>query len=67
MSWEDFSIETWHRITCFCGANNWVCAGDLSNLTVGDIEGFKCWSCGQEHSFSEDEDPSFEEGKPDVN
>lgn len=63
-------IETWYKITCDqCASTNWVCNGDVSDQTVADVAGFRCWACKKEHRFgdeddsSQDDDPYFDEGK----
>jgi len=65
---KEISGEIWYKIACSgCETINFVCAGyfpdpDLSKL---DVDGFKCWNCGKEFSFIEDEEPMYvEEGKP---
>lgn len=40
--------ETWTKETCpHCGAKNWLCHGDVTDLTGVDIEACQCWSCEQ--------------------
>jgi hypothetical protein len=39
-------IDTWHRFKCDgCSAENWVCEGDINDLTTIDYDGFACWKC----------------------
>lgn len=45
MPWEEEYCEE-------CGAENWVDLGDLSDLTVSDVEGFKCHKCGHKQMLS---------------
>ena len=50
--------ETWYKIWCKCGTINWLCDGEISDLTQPDIEGFICHKCKTSHSFIED-DPAW--------
>jgi hypothetical protein len=39
-------IDTWHRFKCDgCVAVNWLCYGDINDLTVVDDDSFVCWRC----------------------
>lgn len=49
--------EQWTRENCpQCGEDNWVCLGDLSDLTGVDVDGIECRSCGHEWLFEGMED-----------
>jgi hypothetical protein len=42
--------ETWSKLYCpakYCTAPNWICLGDLEDITASDIEAVTCWSCKQ--------------------
>lgn len=42
-------IETWLRIFCpHCDRPNWVCEGNVEDLTGISPEGFVCWKCSSE-------------------
>lgn len=50
-------MDTWYNPHCpTCGKVNWVSNGDISDLTVEDVEGFMCWSCEQSWQFPEEID-----------
>jgi len=50
-------IETWHRYSCpKCKKNNWICDGDVTDLTKADTDAIKCWSCGHDYWITEDPD-----------
>ncbi len=39
-------VETWCKNWCpFCQAVNWVCLGDLSDITQPDIDAIQCHKC----------------------
>ena len=39
-------ITTWNQITCpNCKKANWLCEGDLSDMTGFSHEDFECWNC----------------------
>jgi hypothetical protein len=39
-------VDTINRSICqHCGQLNFVEMGDLDDLTVPDVEGYKCWNC----------------------
>lgn len=48
-------IDTWLKIRCECGKANWICAGDMSDQTVSDVEGCRCWNCDKVSIFDADE------------
>lgn len=49
--------NTWYEMHCpKCRANNWFNNGDTSDLTVGDINAVKCWSCGHLWRLSGDDE-----------
>jgi hypothetical protein len=38
--------ETWDKQWCpECKEDNWICLGNLDDLTQPDIEAVKCWNC----------------------
>lgn len=42
--------EMWSKIHCpakACKAANWICLGDLEDITALDVEAVNCWSCKQ--------------------
>lgn len=48
------TVETWYKIWCDkCNTVNWICDGNVSDLTQPDIEGFICRQCKVAHSFSD--------------
>ena len=48
-------VETWGKVWCpACNVPNWICQGDLSDLTVCDVIGICCHAC--EHKFRLDQD-----------
>lgn len=50
------SFETWYKIWCDkCGAVNWLCDGDTSDMTAMDIVGFLCHQCGAANPMMEDD------------
>jgi hypothetical protein len=61
--------ETWINASCpGCDKANWLNNGDVSDMTVTDVNGFKCWNCGKCFTFDDEEymDPGetdFEEGQ----
>lgn len=65
-------IETWLKIRCpKCSAVNWVCNGDVSDLTGCDVVGVSCHAC--QHRFlliddndedMDDDEDDYEEGLP---
>lgn len=39
-------FETWLKVNCpKCNENNWICNGDVSDITIPDIEAVSCWNC----------------------
>lgn len=51
-------IETWLKIWCpSCKVPNWVCNGDVNDLTVSDVVGVRCYSC--KHEFGLDGEDEF--------
>ena len=39
-------IETWYKVQCIqCGVDNWVCDGDVSDLSGEDIDAIECHCC----------------------
>ena len=62
-------IETWQKTWCpSCNVPNWICQGNMSDLTVQDVMGVCCHSCNHEFILCEDEfiDPSevdYEDGR----
>ena len=61
--------ETWYKDECpKCETINWVCDGDISDLSGIDISGIKCRKCGHIWYLGEDclediEDINWELGK----
>ena len=50
-------METWHRYLCpKCQKNNWICDGDVNDLSQCDIDAIKCWSCNHSYWVTEDQD-----------
>lgn len=48
-------IETWAKCWCQqCDMVNWVCLGDLSDLTVPDESGFICHKCNFGNWFDDE-------------
>lgn len=39
-----------------CNKVNWVCFGDISDFTLPDVSGFKCWGCGHAQLFNQEEE-----------
>ena len=38
--------EAWYKEYCpFCNIHNWVCNGDVTDLSSMDVEGVKCRKC----------------------
>jgi transcription elongation factor Elf1 len=49
--------ETWYKDYCpKCNAMNWVCNGDVSDLSGIDVDGIKCWKCGWQWQLGEEGD-----------
>ena len=49
--------ETWWRIWCSeCDTPNWVCGGDMNDMSQIDIEGFECWKCEHECCLYDEEE-----------
>jgi len=47
--------ETWVKTYCDeCKKANWICEGDMQDMTVSDTEAIECWSCG--HKWWRDPD-----------
>lgn len=47
--------DTWINEICpKCKEVNWICLGDLSDLTVADIDAAECWKCFHVWFLSED-------------
>ena len=39
--------ESWVKTHCEkCEKANWVCDGNMQDLTVADTEAIECWNCG---------------------
>ena len=59
-------IDTWYSSRCpKCSATNFVNNGDTSDLTVFDVEGFRCWNCHTAWLLDDDGDDGefhFEDG-----
>ena len=52
--------ESWYKEDCKgCGALNWVCNGDESDMSGVDVDGFKCRKCGVITSFDEYDDREY--------
>ena len=50
------TVETWYRIWCDnCNTVNWVCDGNVDDITQSDILGFICYQCKESHYFCDDE------------
>jgi len=48
--------ETWYKSYCSkCDTINWICNGDESDLSDVDIDGYKCWKCGNIEYFGDEE------------
>ena len=46
--------DSWYKEICSkCDTVNWVCNGDETDLTVVDIDAFKCRQCGHQYNFRE--------------
>ncbi len=65
-------IETWLRIFCpHCDKPNWVCEGNVEDLTGMDPDGFTCWKCHNavplhdDYPFDPDEVDTGDEGYED--
>lgn len=62
-------IETWIKIRCpSCKIANWVCQGDLEDLTVPDVTGVQCHGCNTkfklvDDDFMEEDDYYYVTGK----
>ena len=40
-------VESWYKEYCpKCETINWVCNGDETDITVIDLDGYKCRKCG---------------------
>ena len=47
--------ETWIKTHCNkCKKANWICEGNMQDLTVPDTEAIECWNCG--HKWWRDPD-----------
>ena len=47
--------ETWIKTRCDkCKKPNWICEGNMQDLTIPDKEAIECWSCGNKWWRSED-------------
>lgn len=41
-------MNTYYELACaWCKADNLVDNGDTSDMTVPDVDSFKCWKCGR--------------------
>jgi len=48
-------ITTWWKVSCLtCDTANWLNQGDVTDMTVPDVEGFRCWSCEALNNILED-------------
>ncbi len=46
--------DTWTKECCAkCKSINWICLGDLSDITGEDFRGFKCFKCGEEQKYND--------------
>ena len=53
--------ETWYKSHCSkCNTINWISNGDTSDLSGVDVEGYKCWKCGNIEYFGDEEHYEFE-------
>lgn len=53
----EMKCEVWWKVWCSeCNIPNWVCDGDLSDLTKPDIEAIECWNCGHSWWTTDDTD-----------
>lgn len=50
-------IETWYKTWCpDCNAVNWVCNGDMSDMTAVDVTGVSCWKCKNQYPLDDETD-----------
>lgn len=57
----DLYMETWWKVWCpECDKPNWVCGGNMQDLTTIDVEGFECWDCEHKTCFIDDDMLDFE-------
>jgi hypothetical protein len=55
------NYDTWYKIWCDdCQTVNWVCDGDISDMTQLDIDGFVCRKCRKLHIFDLEWAPSLD-------
>lgn len=48
-------IETWQRINCpACKAVNWICQGDLGDMTYFNSDELQCWKCKKIYNYDGD-------------
>lgn len=48
-------MRQWIEANCWnCSAPNLIDNGDISDLTIGDIEGFKCYHCKTNNVFDDE-------------
>lgn len=46
--------DAWNKEYCEkCDARNWICLGDLDDLTKADVEGYTCWKCNHKQLLSD--------------
>lgn len=60
--------EVWIKTSCpQCKTVNWICDGDIEDLTVSDIEGIECYKCSYKWARGDLEDfnydPYYEKGR----
>jgi hypothetical protein len=63
----DVHGTSWEAINCpECSINNWVCHGNLEDVTQPDRDGCKCWNCGAKWLFWPEEivgEPHYIDGE----
>ncbi len=62
-------IDTWNKVRCpACNTVNWICQGDMSDLTACDVLGVRCHACRHEFLLDDQsdapDDPDYEDGRP---
>ena len=59
-------MTQWHEDYCpKCAKSNWIDNGNPQDMTVGDIEGIRCWNCG--HCWLLGEEFEYEQEEEDDN
>jgi hypothetical protein len=49
--------ETWVTNICSgCDSKNWICLGDIGDVSGITPDGYKCWSCGLINPFDDDKE-----------